>query len=69
MTLKRRNEYKFMEGMNMDQQRLLPTSFGIFGTCDRVDIFEFNSNDKIISRLPMRGKYFNGRHIKNKRGY
>lgn len=33
----------------------LPVSFGIFGTCDSVDIFEFNEKGKIYHHIPMRG--------------
>lgn len=33
---------------------VLPTTFGIFGTCDSVDIFDFNSNDIISNHTPMR---------------
>ena len=35
-------------------QNILPTSFGIFGTCDSVDVFEFTPKTNLISKVPMR---------------
>lgn len=34
--------------------RGLPTTFGIFGTCDSVDVFEFSKRSEIVHHVPMR---------------